>query len=183
MSDTTTPLLSAVDIETHALDLTESTWSRINKLDQHEYLSVAKRCIVKGIELASAKLLAENAALRERLAVLEGKGVEPVLEKDAAHVCDLLTQLHGEFYGKGMAHADAFRVLPKVVALIKSDASLRAAAQVAADALVREEQSLSDRLEQAVSSTMRDQLTNRRSKVRTALAALAEQGVKPTLKS
>ena len=40
--------------------------------------------------------------------------------EDTDHVCDLLTQLHGEFYGKGKAHADAFRVLPRVVAFIKA---------------------------------------------------------------
>jgi len=48
------------------------------------------------------------------------------------HICDLLMELHGEFYGKGKAHADAFRVIPKVVDFIKSRSLPRQKGEVVA---------------------------------------------------
>jgi hypothetical protein len=179
MSATTTPLLSAVDIETHALDLTESTWSRINKLDQDEYLAVAKRCIVKGIELASAKLLAENAALRERLAVLEGHGVvtEHRMEGIEARVRTAVANVSKPFETMDEKRAavkelneavNEMRMAKQLFAPTPSDASLRAAAQVAADAL-------------QVVQHRRGPFHRDMEAVR-ALAALAEQGVIPTTK-
>lgn len=39
--------------------------------------------------------------------------------------CYLLSQLHGEFYGKELAHADAFRILPKVVEMLKELSRLK----------------------------------------------------------
>lgn len=60
------------------------------------------------------------------LADMEREG-EPVKLTDADHVCDLLMQLHREFYGQDKAHADAFRVLPKVIKFIKAHQSPTAA--------------------------------------------------------
>jgi hypothetical protein len=51
------------------------------------------------------------------------------------NTCELLTALHDEFYGKGPAHADAFRILPKVVAFIEKHGLAQCPAEFNRDAI------------------------------------------------
>lgn len=67
-----------------------------------------------------AILLKVDAALKS----LDGQEVNGFGE-DTDHVCNLLTQLHGEFYGKDKVHADAFRVLPRVVKFLRQSSEPR----------------------------------------------------------
>jgi hypothetical protein len=79
MSDTTTPLLSDERIDQVALGVFDR--ESVKKSPSLKHLYKAKHAGASQVrefyEKDRAKLLAENAALRERLAVLEGQGVEP----------------------------------------------------------------------------------------------------------
>lgn len=41
------------------------------------------------------------------------------------NACDLLMELHAEFYNGPLAHADAFRILPKVVNALEENKRMR----------------------------------------------------------
>ena len=66
------------------------------------------------IEEMAAKLEAENAS---------SASSPPELPE---HTESLLMALHGEFYSGPKAHADAFRILPKVVAVLKHHGAIPA---------------------------------------------------------
>ena len=153
MSDTTTLLLSDEDIFGTGDGLSEEM-PRQNIRDIYERSRA--NLIAEGVRLE-----AENAALRERLAVLDGTA-HPVAKN-----VEQFMQLLGS--------------VDSVPSQSSSDASLRAAAQVAADAgermkhfMVRCGMYGSDGEPTGVDEAIEEW--------NTALTALAEHGVTPTLK-
>ena len=92
---------------------------------------VHKRLDEAGIEKNPPGEHAEaGCRIGQRLDLVLCPQTEGLEEPD--HICDLLMELHGEFYGKGKAHADAFRAIPKVVDFIKSRSLPRQKGEVVA---------------------------------------------------